>query len=218
MKNLAHKKAHQSPVLEYGRILSHADGTFCVRTDFGETQARQAVGCLIRPREGDKVLLSLNGEDNDYILSVLEHDPETGDRTDMDFQGNVNLNVSRGSLVVQADQDISLISNDQIHCATDEITLNAKHGKVFVDAMSLVGRTVATQVERITAVALNVEQTFRRLTQRLDNAFRFIKEHEEVQSQSTRYLVDDLMAVHTKNTDLTSEEIVKINAEQIHLG
>jgi hypothetical protein len=217
MKHLAHKNEHHQPVLEYGRVVSQTNGTFVVQTDYGRADAVQAMGCLIRPGKGDKVLLSLDGSENGYILSVLEREP-TDERIDMDFQGNVCLNVRQGDFVVQSDRDISLISNEQLHCASDEISFSARHGKAFVDTMSLVGHAVSTQVERITAVALNVEHTFRRFTQRLENAFRFIKDHEEVQTKSTRYLVDDLMAVHTKNTDLTSEEIVKINAEQIHLG
>jgi hypothetical protein len=175
------------------------------------------VGCLIRPKQGDKVLLSLDGSGQGYILSVLEREL-AGDRTDMDFQGNVCLNVKQGDFVIQSDRDISLISNNHLHCASDEFSISARRGKALVNTMTLVGHAVSTQVERITAVALNVEHTFRRFTQRLENAFRFIKDHEEIQTKSTRYLVDDLMAVHTKNTDLTSEEIVKINAEQIHLG
>ena len=41
---------------------------------------------------------------------------------------------------------------------------------------------------------------------------------EEVQSGSTRYLVEDTLTMQAKNADHTAEEIVRINAEQVHLG
>jgi len=67
-------------------------------------------------------------------------------------------------------------------------------------------------------VADTVDTVYRRLTERLINAVRFVKEDEEVQTGSTRYLVEDTLTMHSKNAVHMAEEIVTINAEQVHLG
>jgi len=45
-----------------------------------------------------------------------------------------------------------------------------------------------------------------------------LKDHEEVQTGSTRYLVDTNLTMHSKNAMHVAEEIVTINAGQVHLG
>ena len=67
-------------------------------------------------------------------------------------------------------------------------------------------------------VAETVENIFCRLTQRLENAFCYVKEHEEVQAGSSRRLVEDTMTVHSKNAIHMAEEVIKLNAGQVHLG
>ena len=63
-----------------------------------------------------------------------------------------------------------------------------------------------------------MDQTVRRLTQRLQDSFRFVKDHDETQAGSTRYLVEDTLTMNAKNAVHMAEEIVTINAEQVHLG
>ncbi|MBU2549042.1 MAG: DUF3540 domain-containing protein [Proteobacteria bacterium] len=218
MNNLAHDRLRDQPFLEYGRVTTLEGEAFAVETDFGRLQAKRSAGCLIKPMAGDAVLLSLDRAGRCYILSVLERAASNADRLDLDFKGQVNLNVSQGGLTLKTDGNLSLIGGEDIALASEEISVSARRGEAFIGDMSFVGRFLKTQVERIDSAAVTVEHAFKRLTQRLGNAFRFIKEHEEVQTGSTRYLVEDLLAMHTKNTDLTSEEIVKIMAEQIHLG
>ncbi|RLG68848.1 MAG: hypothetical protein DRO11_08520, partial [Methanobacteriota archaeon] len=80
------------------------------------------------------------------------------------------------------------------------------------------GKIFNLQVKHIKTVSATVENVCKRLTQRLKDSFRFVKDLEEVQTGSTRYLVEDTLNMHSKNTVLMSEEIVTINGEQIHLG
>ena len=121
-------------------------------------------------------------------------------------------------MLVRTDKDVSLVSGAGAAVVAEDVSVSARSGEFMFDALSYVGRAVECRVESLWTTAREVEQTVRTLTQRLRNAFRFVEEHEEVQTNSTRYLVEDLLAMHTKNTDLTSEEIVKVTADQIHLG
>ena len=80
------------------------------------------------------------------------------------------------------------------------------------------GSAVYSQVKRFVSVAKAVEHTFKRFTQRFENCERYVEDHEEIQTGSTRYLVEDTMTTHAKNTMNVSEELHTMQAEQIHMG
>ena len=216
MDNLARKKDYEEPFMAYGRVTGENGRWFEAVTEFGAVRAVRAAGCLLRPAVGDEVLLSAHVSGRCYVLSVLER--AEGKTAELDFDGQVNLNVRGGGLAVHSEMDVSVVSEAGTAVACQDISVHARQGDVVMDRVSFVGRAVDCQVDRIFAAARSVEQTFRTLTQRLKNVFRYVEEHEEVQTNTTRYLVEDLLAMHTKNTDLTSEEVVKVMAEQIHLA
>ena len=72
-------------------------------------------------------------------------------------------------------------------------------------------RTLALMAEAVECFAT-------RLTQRLTNAVRLVAEHEEVQAGSLRYCVADDLTMHAKNARHIAEDVVKIDAGQVHLG
>jgi len=218
MQNLAKEIEYSQPCLEYGRILAEGEGCYTVLTSFGEVMSEQAVGCLIRPRMGDKVLLSMDTTDECFILSVLRRNVDENVQTELVFDGQVNLHVKGGGLSLTSDDEMSLASREGLAFASKRISIHADNGKIAIEKLSFIGKVFQSQVKRIKIVANTVENIFRRLTQRLDDSFRFVKEHDEVQSKSARYLVEDTLTMHSKNAVHMAEEIVTINAEQVHLG
>lgn len=84
--------------------------------------------------------------------------------------------------------------------------------------MAYLGRKFTGRARSIHIAAQNVENTFRRLTQRLKDAFRFVEDQEEVQSGSSRHVVEDTLTMHAKNAVHMAEEVVTVNAKQVHLG
>jgi hypothetical protein len=216
MQNLAKEIEYSQPCLEYGRILAEGEGCYTVLTSFGEVMSEQAVGCLVRPRMGDKVLLSMDTTDDCFILSVLRRDVGEKVQTELVFDGQVNLHVKGGGLSLTSDKEMSIASHERLAFASQKISIHADEGKATIERLSFIGRVFQSQVKRIKVVANTVENIFCRLTQRLDDSFRFIKEHDEVQSKSARYLVEDTLTMHSKNAVHMAEEIVTINAEQGH--
>jgi len=209
MENLAKKTETTQPVLEYGLVQMDEGPFFVVQTPFGPVLSEQAVGCLVRPIPGDTVLLCMD-DAVCYILSVLKREADEKTRTELSFSGDVDLRVTGGELSVSAERRIAFASN--------KISMVADRGEAVIDKFSFTGRVLRSQVKRILVVANTVENIFRRFTQRLQDSFRFIKDHEEVQTGNTRYLVEDTLTLHAKNANHMAEELVTINAEQIHLG
>lgn len=206
------------PGLAYGQVLAEDDGLFYVGTDGGTVRALAAAGCLLRPQPGDRVLITTDGDGESYILSVLKRAQGPAVRNRLVFDGQVDLEVNGGGLNLAADTDLSLAAGRKMALTSDKIAVHADQGEAAIGKLSLVSKVLQANVKRIRTVARTVDQTCRRLTQRLQDAYRFVADHDEAQAGSARYLVEDTLTVNTKNTVHMAEEVVTINAEQVHLG
>jgi hypothetical protein len=206
------------PCLEYGKIRWSSGSAFIVDIPSGSIRMTKALSCLVEPRPGDTVIASVDAQSENYILAILERDKTKEPVTDLCFDGQVNLHVKQGNLVLKADGDMELATQGELGCASEKLKIHAETGTVKISQIHYTGRLVQVQIERLKTVAVYADQIFRRLTQRLESSFRFVKEQDELQAGSSRVLVEDLMTLHAKNTLIAAEENVTVNAEQIHLG
>lgn len=217
MHNLAEFYPKTQPCLEYGVVRAAESGHFVVSAPFGELLAEAAVSCLVRPRAGDNVLVSSDDAGGNFVLAVLARTAD-GTATEIELDGDVAVRVRGGRLDMTADKDLLLASRRKLAMASETLAVHAHKGRISITALSYIGRKFTGRVKRMRVVAQNVENTFRRLTQRLKDAFRFVEDLEEVQSGSTRYVVEDTLTMHSRNAVHMAEEVATINAQQVHLG
>ncbi len=212
MNDTARKESRAAqPFLEYGVIEALCTGGFRVITNTGAVvEALAEASCLVSPHAGDLVLLSLDQRGCCYILSILERSLAAQRKTELSFDGDVNLAVRGGRMSITSDEALSL--------ASAEFELNAHQGTVRIDRASFFGRFVENHIARLKIVDEAMDCVVRRAVQRFTSSYRYVEEHEEVQSTSTRMIVDGTLSIHTKNTMPISDGHVKIDAEQIHLG
>jgi len=207
MDNLARKYQPAQPSLEYGRVTSRGD-TLSVEVSFGGIEARRAVSCMILPEEGDTVLVSVDADGGAWVLSVLERGSEGP--TTMELEGDSVLRVRGGGLTVAPDT--------QLACVTGKAALHAGEAELAAGEVSFSAHKFSSQVDRVKRVAGMVDDISREFTRRVVNYFRFTSEHEELQAESVRQLVDETLALQSKNTVIMSEEDVKIDGQLIHMG
>ena len=181
-------------------------------------QAQKAASCLLSPETGDLVLISLDNEGLCFVLAVLVRGAENKSPQRISFDGPTHLQVMNGDLSLTSDHDINLASENRIACATDEIAVQAQNARVVSKHLFILGQALTAQIGRIKSIARSVEHVYKLSTQRLDNSFRYVAEHDEIQSKTSRILVEDLMSVQTKNTCHLADETIKIDAEHINLG
>ncbi len=215
---LAEQLNNQELFLTYGLVKERRDRELMVLTRTGLHMAEKAVSCLILPEPGDVVLLSLDDDGRGYVLSVLKRNQEAFKKNKITLDGSTDLHVQGGDLSITSDSNINLASENGISCSTDSIDVHAKHGRAVLERITVLGKVLINQMEKITSVAHTVEQVYKRLTQRLVNGYRLVEEHDEVQARTSRRLVEDLMTVQTKNTCHLAQETIKIDAEHINLG
>ena len=218
MQNLARNMEYFQPGLTYGQVVHEEDDLYHIRTSTGLVRATQAAGCLVQPMAGDRVLLVADEDGEAYVLSVLKRSEEKPAPTRIVFDGQVDMVVRHGGFCLAAENDMSLASGRKMDLASERLSVHAGSAEAVVEQLSLAARLFRGQVKRIKLVAGNVENTFHRLTQRLNDAFRFVKDHDEVQAGSARYLVEDTLTMNAKNAVHMAEEVVTINADQVHLG
>ncbi len=106
----------------------------------------------------------------------------------------------------------------ELNCITGKVALQSTEVEVAAGSVSLTSHIFTSYIERVKNVAGTVDDISHEFTRRVNNYFRFTKEHEDCQAESRRQLVDETMTIHSKNTVIVSEEHVKIDGELIHMG
>ena len=159
---------------------------------------------------GDMVLVSIDEAGLSYILSILERPEQSRTGAEISLEGDVNFNVRNGAL--------SFTSENALSLSSPKFEVNAHQGTIRIDKTSFFGRFVENHIEKLRLVAESVDSIIKRAVQRFTSSYRYVEEHEEVKSASTRMIVDGTLTMHTKNTMHIAEGHVKIDAGQIHLG
>jgi len=218
MQPVADMKNSNQTCLEYGRIRCRADSVFMVDTAMGEIKAVRAASCLMEPRPGDSVIALIDAPGRNFILAVLERSPDGNPVTELRLEGPVNFHVEKGDLSLTSEGNMNLAPRGILSCVTERLKIHTENCVARVSRFHYTGRLLQIQIERLKTVAVFADQIFRRLTQRLESSFRFVKEQDELQAGSSRVLVEDLMTMQAKNSMIMAEENVTVNAEQIHLG
>lgn len=207
MDNLAKKHHIYRPQLEYGKVVSTGD-PIVVATELGELCAKKAVGCLINPAPGDKVLLSMDDQPSVWVLSVLERLSSSPQL--IELEGDAVLRTKSGSLTIAAD--------NELNCISQKTTLHTGEAEVTAMTTSFTAHLFTSNVARVKRVAEYVDDISIEFNQRVKNYFRFTEKHEECQAGSRRQLTEETTTIHSKNTTIVSEENVKIDGKLVHMG
>lgn len=206
------------PYLEYGTIMREtSDQGYRVSTNIGIIDAGRADACLIKPSSGDMVLLCLDESGGAFILSVLKKSASAAG-TEIHCNGDLKVRAEGGSLRMVCDREVSVAAGEEISLVSREIYVHAEQSEAVIGRFAFLGKVLTVEVERIRTVARSVEQLFHTLSQRMYDKFSFIKDQYEVQASSSRQITEETLVMQSKNAVHMAEEIVTINAEQIHMG
>ncbi len=211
------RKISPAPYLAYAHVQETAAHGCNVLCDGQLLQALTSASCLMRPSVGDEVLVSLDATGRCFILSVLlRSDPDAA--TDLDFPGQVNLRAPEGGVALMAKKNLTLAAGEECSLMSAKVNVLADDAEVRVERLNLLGRVLEANLKAVRAVAGRIETTADRLTQRVKDLFCYVEEHSEHQAGSARHVVEETLTMHSKNAYHVADEIVKVDAEQVHLG
>jgi len=173
---------------------------FAVMLDAGCVMAGRAASCLLLPRAGDRVLLATTPEGR-YVLAVLERDQTVP--AQLVVEGDAQLR-ARGKLTLSGDEGLALLTERVLSLASRALDVHAGESNVVIGKLQTIVGTVDAVLER--------------LSQKVKRAYRFVEEMEHVRAHTLDYAARENVRIHGKNAVVTSEELVKVDAAQIHMG
>lgn len=198
-----------------GTVTLVDDGVFVVDTGDETLRARRAVGCLVQPELDDLVLVAVARE-GAWVLSVLEREEGATSRVVVD--GDLEVKTPSGRVTIAAQHGVDVASGASMHVVTPTFEVSAGEGSIAAQALSVFGAAVSLESETVKLVAGAVDQTLDRLTQRAKRVYRFVEDFEQLRAGRLDYVAKRLLELHGATAAMTAETLVKVDAEQIHVG
>lgn len=202
-------------VMEIGSVQARSGRRARVATARGEREAEIAPGCLVSPAPGDRVLVVHEG-DEAYVISVLRQ--RRPGETMMVFDHDVSLNVLKGRLRILAQDGVDLTSPEALRVRAGSVAADARKVQVNFSLLNLVGQSITSKTKKVRVVAESFDTIAGRIYQRAVNFLRRTDELDRVEAKNIDRRADGLYHVHAQNAVTTAEELVKIDAGQVHVG
>ncbi len=214
----AARKMEQEPRLsqDIGTVAAAGESAWTVRAAAGEHEARRAVSCLVAPEVGDEVLLAAMGDGRAWILAVLER--RAGAAIQLEADGDVAWRLRKGRFSVAAQQGLDLATAGKASVIAGELLVTAAEAVLHLDRLSYLGRLVHAEVEKVKLFAGSLDSVLDRFWQKVKRSYRFVEEADHVRADQIDYAAEQNVHLRGRNALVTAEQLVKVDAEQIHLG
>lgn len=213
--NLARQRAGTFAIQEVGKVIGVVGPSLRVRVGSGDYEAKRALSCLVQPELGDEVLLALHDE-GCHVLAVLDREGDAPTR--LVAEGDMEVSAPNGRFTVAAAEGLRFVTPAEAAIAAVKVRVTASEGSLAVGALSYVGEQLVAQVDRVKTVARSVESVADRWVQRVERAYRFIAESEQVRTKYYEVTAQAAVNIKAQATLVSSGELTKIDGGQIHLG
>jgi hypothetical protein len=198
-----------------GRVVRLEPRALIVRTGLGELRARRAVSCLLEPELDDLVLLASMNTGESYVLAVLEREGDQPSR--LRFEHDVDLRTS-GQLAFSAEKGLRLSTNGALGLIGRSLEAVAREGTLLVRSLSMKSESVHAETGKLKLLAAAVDSAVERLTASFGNVYRRVEGLEQLRAGQVHVRVDGNLDLRGQNALVTAERLVKVNAEQVHMG
>lgn len=180
--------------------------------------AHRSSGCLVDPRPGDRVVLFLPEGHPPVILSTVE----LGNRADpaprtMNFPGGLVMNVTGRPLILRARNGLEIDSPD-IRIQGGRLTGQFSDCEVISETLTVTGGILSFMGEKISQFAKTLDRVAEWLHDRAHGSNREIETLDRQTSGETMIESESIVSIQSQSTLLSSQELVKIDSGQIHLG
>jgi hypothetical protein len=179
----------------------------------GAVEARLAPSCLVTPDVGDEVLYSWI----DRRVLVLAITARESSSTTVSLQGDLRLELE-GDLDITARRRVTLASAEEMTLVGPEVKVRANLASLFVRTLDVVGDVAQAELERVRVVASTMESIADRWVQHAKDALRLVRGVDQLRAERIDHAASSTASVRGKNALVTGEELVKMDAKQIHVG
>lgn len=191
-------------------------GLYRVDCDGQSWLVPRALSCLLQPEVGDRVLLSGVDAQNTYLIAVLERTGTLPLR--LDIGGDLHLGSALGNVYVEAGKQLHLSAQSSLQHKAPNMDFEADTIRVQAQACQLVSQDLTVLGKAIRVVSQMHEVVAERFSQMCKNVTRLTEHREHVRAGQLDVQAEHYMRLHARHTLVTAKELVKVNADQIHMG
>jgi hypothetical protein len=199
---------------ECARVIASTEHGYMVKNAEGAYKAEQAFSCLVKPQVNDLVLVALI-EHRMWILSILERTELS--TTTLEVAGNLNLSAPKGVVVING-VSVQQVATKSISQTAPELSVMAARETHVNNELILNSQTTQLATKTAELSADKVVTGIGALIQNIKNSVRTIKETESVTAGNIIQTVRSCFKNHAKNTIMTSDSDLKMDAKRIHMG
>lgn len=200
-------------------VACDADDDFCDVTlvdGHRPLRCRRAASCLLLPASGDTVMVAGPHDDALYVIAVVAQ-ADSGQAT-LAVDGDLRLHSKRGGIAIHSAGTLDMQSDTAVATRAPQWKLTAERGQCSVSELDYQGAEVRFSVLVSRFVGHACEVVLDRLHLLTRSSFRITEEVEQVRAGQIDIQASRTLRLHAKNTLVTSKELVKVDAEQIHMG
>ncbi len=215
MKDNLARKLSAETTTEVATVVAVVGPHFRVRSELGEVDARRAASCLLAPALGDQVLV-VHHQRGSHVLAILERDDSAP--ATISLEGDLRLSSTAGRVSVSGQEGVDLMTPGEAVIAASSARISADRAEATISALSYVGDTISTNVERMKTVARSIETVADRLVARLERAYRFVARNDTVRAEYVDVQARAAFHVKAETAIVNAATLTKIDGSQIHLG
>jgi hypothetical protein len=200
-----------------GTVVAIEGEDIVVHSKDGRFHARRAVSCLVEPAVDDEVLIAGWPSGELYILAILERPDDTSTR--VNAPGDVTFQVANGSFTVVAARGVNVVSADDIQLtSTKAFQIKAAEGQVFIERLAYLGQRAFAEISQAKMLVGALETVADRILQRVKRSYKFVEELDQVRAEYIDQAAEKNLRIRGENALVNAKKLVKLDAEQIHMG
>lgn len=209
------ERPHDTPAQFMGRIEGRDVDAWRVVADRASLRAQKAASCLLRPREGDRVLVATCAGET-WILAVLERAADECGVIETD--GPMHLRSRTGSVRVEAQESLQLKGHESVEIDSPRLGLRTGVADLVASRVAWACDRLdgSFRLARVAGDAL--ERIVRRFSATAVTSMRQVQRIDQVRSGDIDYRADNNYVYRGRNVLGKARDLAKMDADQIHMG
>lgn len=179
--------------------------------------ARRALSCLVEPVVGDVVMAALPGSDVEgWVLAVLDRPRPS--RVDLVVDGDVSVRARDGRLTLAAPAAIDLVTGGAITAAGRAVELSARDTTLTAERAVVVAGSLSASVDALTLDGDSATARVGRVALSAESASRTVTGMDTVRAGESDQRTEGMLRVHAGHAVVSADALVKMDADQVHIG
>ena len=202
------------PLAESARVLDRTEDGLLLEYAGTVRAGRIALSCLVQPEPGDLALVArtMSGL---FVIALLERSAGVPMRLVLGAKAEI---VTSDRLALLGGGGVTISSPETVGITASSLDLRAGHAQMVIDELVHVGQEVRAHVGKLRLCVDLLETIADRVLTRAQRCFRFVTEGDHLRAGDIDHRGERSVQLRGGTTFVSAETVVKVDAEQIHMG